>query len=32
MKLLKIAFVITAAVSLSACGLDLSNNCQLICF
>lgn len=32
MKVLKLAIVAAAVVSLTACGFDLSSGCQLICF
>ncbi len=32
MKIIKLALVAVAAVSLSACGFDLSSGCQIICF
>ncbi len=32
MKLIKFALVIATAISLSACGIDLSNECTIICF
>ena len=32
MKAVKFALVLVAAFSLSACGIDLGNDCMLICF
>lgn len=32
MKIFRFALVIAAATSLSACGIDLSNECMIICF
>lgn len=32
MKIVKLALVVAAVVSLSACGLDLGSSCQIICF
>jgi hypothetical protein len=32
MKIIKLALVAVAVVSLSACGFDLSSGCQIICF
>lgn len=32
MKIVKLVLVAAAVVGLSACGFDLSADCQLICF